>query len=150
MILIILIIMNMIVLNNSLKLLRSSCSNNKYALNRIRLLCINNDNIDKDKTKDIKKSIKVSKSSSTSRLLSKITNKNKTNEKVSKISSFETVRFDDGEAEKRANMEDRLLEAKQWVSKKLSDDEAAILNKAIGIEDEVMRALENDLDNKSQ
>jgi ribosome biogenesis GTPase A len=49
-------------------------------------------------------------------------------------------------------MDDRLREAKQWVSKKLSNDEAAILNRAMGIEDEVMKAIaleDNDNDNIS-
>jgi ribosome biogenesis GTPase A len=41
-----------------------------------------------------------------------------------------------------ADMDDRLQEARGWVSKKLSDDDAALLNRAMGIEEEVLAAMD--------
>jgi rubrerythrin len=52
-----------------------------------------------------------------------------------------TIKFGSAEAEKNAEMEDRLREAERWVSKKLTDKESADLNRAMGIEAEVLAAL---------
>lgn len=53
-----------------------------------------------------------------------------------------TVKLGTDEDIQRAKMEERIKDAERWVSKKLTDDEAAILNRAMGIEKEVMSAME--------
>jgi hypothetical protein len=53
-----------------------------------------------------------------------------------------TVKLGTDEDIQNAEMEDRLLEARQWVSKRLSDDDAEMLNRALGIEAEVLSAMD--------
>ncbi|KAJ1409394.1 hypothetical protein B484DRAFT_423352, partial [Ochromonadaceae sp. CCMP2298] len=45
-------------------------------------------------------------------------------------------------AEEKARMNDRLDDAERWISKKLTDTESAELNRKLGIEDEVFKAME--------
>eukprot|EP00607_Mallomonas_marina_P006592 CAMPEP_0182432946 /NCGR_PEP_ID=MMETSP1167-20130531/59854_1 /TAXON_ID=2988 /ORGANISM="Mallomonas Sp, Strain CCMP3275" /LENGTH=107 /DNA_ID=CAMNT_0024621041 /DNA_START=80 /DNA_END=400 /DNA_ORIENTATION=+ len=52
-----------------------------------------------------------------------------------------TVKFGSEEREKALEMDDRLDDAERWVSKKLTDEETKILNRAMGIEDEIMEQL---------
>ena len=56
--------------------------------------------------------------------------------------NFVTVKLGTDEDIQNAEMEDRLLEARQWVSKRLSDDDAEMLNRALGIEAEVLSAMD--------
>lgn len=63
-----------------------------------------------------------------------------------KPSNWVTYEFATEEEKLNAEMEERLMDAERWVSKKLSDEEADILNRAMGIEAEVMSALEADED----
>ena len=55
-----------------------------------------------------------------------------------------TLKFGSEADEQRAAMEERLKNAERWVSKRLSDDEAVILNRAMGIEKEVYSAIEQE------
>ena len=59
----------------------------------------------------------------------------------SKKSNFVTMRLGTEQDEQNADMEERMREARNWVSKKLSDEDSAMLNRAMGIEEEVMAAL---------
>ena len=60
--------------------------------------------------------------------------------------NFVTVRLGSEKDVQNAEMEDRLQDAKKWVSKQLSDEEASMLNRAMGIEAEVLAALEEEED----
>mmetsp|Transcript_15461 Transcript_15461/g.25871 ORF Transcript_15461/g.25871 Transcript_15461/m.25871 type:complete len:949 (-) Transcript_15461:68-2914(-) len=52
-----------------------------------------------------------------------------------------TVRLGSEEDRKRAEMNDRIQDAEQWISKKLTDAESAEINRKLGIEAEVLAAL---------
>ena len=52
-----------------------------------------------------------------------------------------TIKFGKEEDTKSSEMDDRLREAERWVSKKLSNEESDQLNRAMGIEKEVLAAM---------
>ena len=60
---------------------------------------------------------------------------------------FVTIQLGTDEDVQSAEMEERMQDARGWVSKKLSDDDARILNRAMGIEAEVLAALAAEEDN---
>ena len=66
-----------------------------------------------------------------------------------KGSNFVTVQLGTEQDIQSAEMEDRLRDAERWVSKKLSDKDASLLNRAMGIEDEVMAAMALDEDEEA-
>jgi hypothetical protein len=57
--------------------------------------------------------------------------------KKSGDSDWVQIRLGDEKQAERVDMEDRLKDAKRWVSKQLTDDEAAVLNRAMGIENDL-------------
>ena len=57
-----------------------------------------------------------------------------------------TIKYGTAEDEKNREMEDRLREAERWVSKKLTDKESQELNRAMGIEAEVLAAIAEEED----
>lgn len=59
---------------------------------------------------------------------------------------YVTMQLGSDEDVQAAEMDDRLQAARGWVSKKLSDEDAALLNRAMGIEAEVLAALEAEED----
>lgn len=61
-----------------------------------------------------------------------------------KTSNFVTVKLGTDADIQNAEMEERLRDAKNWVSKRLTDEEAGLLNRAMGIESEIMDALESE------
>ena len=64
-------------------------------------------------------------------------------------SGWTTIKYGTEEDAKSAEMDDRIREAERWVSKKLSDKESQELNRAMGIEAEVLAALAAEEDEKS-
>ena len=73
----------------------------------------------------------------------------KSNRNSEDSDEFVTVSYGTDEFNENAEMEDRLKDAQQWVSKQLSDEEAKLLNRAMGIEEEVLNALGSEDDNIS-
>ena len=64
-------------------------------------------------------------------------------------SGWTTIKYGTEEDAKSAEMDDRIREAERWVSKKLSDKESQELNRAMGIEAEVLAALAAEEDETS-
>ena len=64
-------------------------------------------------------------------------------------SGWTTIKYGTEEDAKSAEMDDRIREAERWVSKKLSDKESQELNRAMGIEAEVLAALAAEEDENS-
>ena len=64
--------------------------------------------------------------------------------RIEENGNFVTVRLGSDKDVQNAEMEDRLQDARKWVSKQLTDDEADMLNRAMGIEAEVLAAMNDE------
>jgi hypothetical protein len=59
-------------------------------------------------------------------------------------SDWVEIRLGSEKHEKAVEMKDRLQEAERWVSKRLTDEEAEVMNRAMGIDDELLSAMDNE------